>query len=830
MNLGLFESLLQDLRFATRGLRRTPLFTMIAVCSLALGIGANTAIFSFVNAILLKSLPVPEPNRLVRISEYAGNEEISSVFSYPFITEVNKRNTFFDGVLGRFGVRVNLTSSGVAEPLDGEIITGEYFKTLQIRPALGRLMTEDDIDAAANPVCVISYSMWQDRFRGDPHIISRKLLLNHRPYAVIGVTQQGFYGSSLQSRIDIQLPVSRMGDFMGGFLSSGPGGITWKSAGFTWLQLLARLKPGITPAEAQAMLQPLAREIRIQIAYPADREKIAGEKRTDRVLDGSQGANDYAHSEYAKPLTVLMGVVGLVLLIACMNLANLLLARANAREKEFAIRLSLGASRFRLIRQLMLESLAIAVCGGVLGLVLSFWIIETLLAYLNSGKSAGAALHATPDPLVIGFCIGLSLLTAVLFGLAPAWQSAKREVLPELKDVSSAVRTGRDRSALRKSLIAVQIALSLVILFAAGLLTRTLSRLQTVDLGFQPAHVIALSVDPAMNGYSPAETDRIFDEILGRLRALPQIKAASLATVSPLEGGMIALDVEVPGHMNKKSDIQADFNMVSPGYFATLGQPLLLGRDFSDHDVRKAPQVAIVNQRFLSQYMPVQNPIGRHFKAAGGDVEIVGVVRNARYQSVRETFMPLAYLPAKQTQSSGYTLLVQTSANPRAAIAAIEHTIRAIDSKLPIYDVRTLQAQIDQGISSERVLSFLSALFSGLATLLCGIGLYGIVAYAVSRRTREIGVRFAVGAQKSDVAKLFLRESVIVIAAGILIGMPIALVSTRVLKSLLYGLQPTDLPTLAFTIAILVAAGLLATLLPVRRAARIEPLEALRYQ
>lgn len=439
-------------------------------------------------------------------------------------------------------------------------------------------------------------------------------------------------------------------------------------------------------------------------------------------------------------------------------------------------------------------------------------------------------MHVSLNPLVIGFSVAVSLLTALLFGLAPAWQSVRPDVLPELKDVSAAARAGRDRTALRKSLIAVQIALSLVILFAAGLLTRTLSRLQTIDLGFKPANVIALSVDPAMNGYSPAETDRIFDDILGRIRAQSGIAAASLATISPLEGGMISLDIEVPGHVKKNSDVQTDFNMVSPGYFATLGQPLLLGRDFSDRDVKKAPRVAIVNELFVSQYMPGQNPIGHHFRQGGGDVEIVGVATNARYQTLREAPTPLVYLPAKQTQSSGYTLLVRTEANPHTAISAIEHLIHGIDPKLPIYDVRTLQAQIEQGISSERVLSFLSTLFSALATLLCGIGLYGIVAYSVLRRTREIGVRFAVGAQKSDVASLFMRESVLIIAAGILIGIPVALASTRILKTILYGLEPADPPTLAVTVAILVLAGLLATVLPVRRAARIEPLQALRYE
>ncbi len=826
----MFESFFLDLRLALRGLRRSPAFTVVAVTSLALGIGANIAIFSFVNAILLKRLPVPDPGRLVQLSEVEGTKQANTAFSYPFIQEIERRNAALDGVFGRFPVRVNLTSSGVAEPLHGEVVTGAYFKTLEVYPALGRLINEDDISAAAgNPVCVISYSMWQGRFAGRSDMVGRKLILNSRPYTVIGITPSGFNGPQLQSRVDMQLPVSRMGDFMGGFFSTGPGGAMWKSSNFTWLQPFGRLKRGLTSMQAEAQLQTLARQVNLQLAGPNSRNKTAGEKTTLHLLDGSQGLN-YSRAKYAEPATVLMAVVGFVLFIACTNLANLLLARANAREKEFALRLSLGASRGRLIRQLMVESLAIAGFGGAIGLLLSFWIIRTLLAYLNSGTPAGSGLQAAPDALVIVFSVALSLLTAVLFGLLPAWQSVKPEVLPELKQVSGTAHSSRNRAGLRKTLIVVQLGLSLVVLFAAGLLTRTLSHLQTVDLGFKPANVIALSVDPAMNGYSPADTERIFDDILQRLRSQPQVVAAALATDSPLDGSLITLPAEVPGHVDRISDIAPAFNMVSPGYFATLNQRLLRGHDFSDHDREGAPHVAIVNEQFVSQYMPGRNPVGQHFKIGGGDVEIVGVVNTAHFANVREKPTPGIYLPTKQTQSSGYTLLVRTTGDARTAIAGIEHAIHAVDAKLPIYHLRTLQAQLDGGISSERILSFLSSLFSALAALLCGIGLYGITGYAVSRRTREIGVRFAIGAQKSDVAGLFLREGAVLIGCGILVGIPAALAATRLLKTLLYGLEPADLPTLAFTLGLLIAVGVLAMLLPVRRAASIEPIEALRYE
>jgi predicted permease len=822
--------MLSDIRVALRGLRRSPAFTAVAISSLALGIGANVAIFSFVDAILLKQLPVDQPQRLVHLVEYEGSKETNSAFSYPMVQKLAEGTRIFDGVLGRFPVRVNLMSSGAAEPLHGEVVTAEYFKTLGVRAALGRLITDDDIRAAAaNPVCVISYSMWQQRFAGDPAIIGRKLILNSRGYRVIGVTEKNFYGSQFESPIDMQLPVSRMGDFMGGFFANGPGGSMWKSSGFTWLQVLARLQPGLTRAQAQSMVQPQAHQIEAELAGPGQCRNNTDTKTTMRLLDGSQGIN-WTRSQFAQPVTVLMMIVGLVLLIACVNLASLLLARANARQKEFAVRLSLGASRLRLIAQLMVESMVLSISGALLGLLVSTWLVHSLLTYLNAGAPMGGGIHVTVDSFVLCFCVGLSFATAVLFGLTPAWQSARADILPGLKQTGNSAAVSGERALLRKSLVIVQIALSLVILFAAGLLTRTLSKLETVDLGFEARHVITLSADPAMIGHPPAETNRLFDEMLSRIRAIPGVDAASVAVVTPLTGAYIELDVEVPGHVPKNNESAPGFNMVSPGYFATLHQRLLQGRDFSDHDSERAPRVVIVNQQFASQYWPGENPIGRRFKQDGRDVEVVGLVNTARFVDLRETPRPVVYVPYKQMNNSGYSLLVDTRGDTRRAIGGIRRAIRSVDPKIPIYDIRTLQSQIDHGISSERVLSFLSVLFSALATLLSGIGLYGLIAYAVSRRTREIGVRMAVGAQRSDVAGLFLRESALLLSAGVAIGLPLALAATRTLKTLLYGLQPTDVPTLVVTAAVLIIACLFATFLPVRRAARIEPLEALRYE
>ncbi|MDQ2840548.1 MAG: ABC transporter permease [Acidobacteriota bacterium] len=825
----MLETIVGDLRFALRGLRRTPAFTLVAVGSLALGVGANTAIFSFVNAILLKRLPVPEPQRLVRIEGVrAGGSDTN--FSYPFIAELDKNARFFDGVLGRFPVRVNLMTQTASEPLHGEVVTGGYFSTLRVKPALGRLLGEEDISAATgNPVCVISYSLWRDRFNADPHILGRTLILNTHPYRVIGVTERGFHGAQLQSRADMQLPVSRMGDFMGGFFSSAQGGIMWHSAGFSWLEPLARLKPGVTAAQAQAMLIPLANQLTAQLADPKYRQKIASEQHAFRLTDGSAGANS-DRGTLGNPLLVLMGIAGLIVLVACMNIANLLLARARAREQEFALRLSLGAGRWRLIRQLMAESLAIAISGGALGLLLSVWLRQLLLFFFNEGQSAADGLQLHLDPAVLLFSAALSLTTALLFGLAPAWQSAKTDILPSLKGSSAARNASYDRASLRKLLIIVQLAFSVCLLFAAGLLTGSLRRLETVDLGFRPAQVVALSIDPAMAGYHTSQINAIFDEVLGKLNANPAVAAASYATVSPLEGSLISLNIEVPGHTAKASDGDPGFNDVSPAYFSTLQQRLLLGRDFSSRDTAGNPRVAIVNELFVARYLPGRNPIGFHFKQGGSDVVIVGVVGNALYQEIRETPRPTVYLSAVQSQSSGYTLLVRVRNGPKQAIPQIEHAIRAVSPKLPIYNVRTLQSQIDSGISSERILGLLSTLFGALATLLCAIGLYGIIAYGVTSRTREIGIRGALGSTRQGIAALFLREGGLLILCGTAAGIPLALASSRLLGSLLFGLEWNDPTTLVSIIAILGAAGALAVLLPAWRAARLEPVDALRQE
>lgn len=811
------ESIWQDVKLGIRGLRKSPAFTIVAVVSLALGIGANTAIFSFVNAVLLKTLPVPEPERLATFSLFENGEDVNNVFSLRTINGLANQSPVFDGLFGRYPKAANLTAGDASQWVMTELVTGQYFRTLKVKPAIGRLLTEEDVrEAAGNPVCVLNYDLWQARFGGDPTIIGRTVSINSHPYRVLGITGKGFYGVDLQHRMDLQAPATRLADFMPGF--SGNKNFDWQ-AGLKWLRPMGRLKPNLTPSEAESQLRTLYRQLE-----PESDHLIL------KLIGSKDGFNDM-RGNFGKPVTVLMAVVALVLLIACANLANLLLARASARQKEFAVRLSLGASRARLMRQLLIESLLVACCGGTAGIFLSFWIISTLLAFLNGWQPAIYALHISPDARVLEFAAALSLTTVILFGLAPAWQSTKPDLLPNLKEeVSGGLRPG-DRAVLRKFLVIAQVTLSLVVLFAAGLLTRTLRSLQTVDLGFQPERVIAFSLDTDVAGHSNAQTSRIEDEVLRRVRLLPGVGAASLVMDTPFSGGFVTTDVEVPGFTTKRQDkIGAILHTVSPGYFATLNQPRLLGRDFSDADMESKQKLAIVNEKFAQHYFPGRSPLGRHIKQDRVDVEIIGVVANARELSLRKQSEDAIYVPQKPAYHTSLTCLLRTQIDPSKLTPSLYALVRSIDKNTPISSIRTLHSQINAGLSSERILSYLSSLFAGLATLLTGIGLYGIIAYAVTRRTREIGVRFAIGAQRADVAKLFLRESLVMIAVGLVVGIPLALASVTALKSLLFGLTATDLPTLLVSVALLIAAGLVATALPLRQAMYIDPLRALRYE
>lgn len=813
----------RDTRFAFRALRRSPLFMAVAVVSLALGIGANTAIFSFVNAILLKQLPVPEPDRLVTFAEIVKGKTRDVTWRLNTVDEFAKRNAVFSGVFGWFSRPISFSRGDSSQWITGELVTGEYFRTLQVNPAAGRLFTDDDVrNAAANPVCVLNYDFWQREFAGDPRAVGRTIFLNGNLYRVIGVTARGFSGATLQHRADVQVPATRVGDFMAGFGDST--GVNWLKT-LSWLTPMARLKPGITRTEAEQKTQAVFRQIEIENSHG----HVSPKQPNLHLMDGRQGLNTL-RSSFGRPALVLLAVAAVVLLVTCANLANLLLARAQARSKEFAVRLSMGASRARLLQQLFIESLAIASCGGIAGTVLSYWVTATLLAVLNGVSSPVSALRVQPDARVLAFACALSAVTALLFGLIPAWQASKQDYATGLKQESPGGGS-RHGAWLRRMLVVTQMVLSLSVIFAAGLLTRSLRTLETVDLGFEPDRVIALNVDPAANGHSNAETTQILDELLQRVRALPEVKASSLAYSTPYGSMAISMTVQVPGYVpqSNRDDI-ADFNFVSPGYFATLEQPLLQGRDFSASDDSGHPRVAIVNEAFARQYWRNLDPIGRKFQQGDGDVEVIGIVKNAQDRDIRKGPGPGVYLPAKQAQTSGLTLLVRAGKDPAKIVPSLLAIVASIDKHMPVYSVHTLDVQIESGFSSERILGHLSALFAILATLLAGVGLYGLMAYSVTRRTREIGIRLSAGARPRDIGILFARESLILVGLGALIGVPVALISVGVLKSLLFGVTINDPLTLVASIFTLFMAALAATTVPLWKATRVSRMVALRYE
>ncbi len=813
----------KDIRFGLRLLLKNPGLTAVAVSSLALGIGANTAIFSFVNAVLLERLAVPDPSQLVTFSQTDRGRTTGTVWKLPTLDDFAKRNRVFSGVFGSFTRLVRLSVGDRAEWVLGELVTGEYFETLQVKPTVGRLFTDAEArEAIANPVCIISYGLWQREFAGDYAVVDRKILLNGHSYRILGVTAKGFHGTDLQHRFDLQIPATRIGDFMPAF--GGATSVDWLKT-LSWLTPMARLKPGVSRAEAQQATQRLLREIQME----NDPSHTPVKEISMRLEDGSQGLGAM-RSTFGRPLLVLMSVAGLVLVVACANLANLLLAKAQTRGKEFAVRMSIGASQVRLLRQLLLESLLLAAFGGLGGILLSFWISKTLLAFLNVGKSTASAVHAPPDERVLLFSVVLSFATAILFGVVPAWFATRTELLPGLKgEPAGSGRT--DRLLSRRILAVTQIALSLVVVFAGSLLTRTLRGLETVDLGFNPDRVLALNVDPAANGYSNRDASRVLDEILRRTRSLPAVSAASLAASTPGGSMAISMNVEVPGYTpTRPGDDIADFNFVSPSYFQTVGQPLLRGRDFTERDDKDSARVGIVNEKFARHFFGGQNPIGRRFRQGGSDVQIAGVVADARDRDTRKGPEEAVYIPEKQGQTSGLTVLVRTGNNTDQLIPSLLAIVRSVDKNLPIVSVHTLDLQIEAGFSSERMLGYLSSLFGALTTLLAGIGLYGVVSYSVANRTREIGIRFAVGAQSRSIIFLFVREFLIMLVVGVIVGVPIALASGNALKSLLFGIRATDPLTLFGSMFALALTACLAVAVPLWRVAMMSPLIALRHE
>ena len=794
----------RHLRQSLRALARRPSFALVAILSLAVAIGANTAVFSLARGIVLKTLPAPGADRFVLLRQHNTSFHLDNCcFSYPFFQQLRSTDTDFEDMLAVTSLETVFEASGQSEKLKAEMVSGNYFRMLDVRPALGRLL--EDADEASNRFCVISYDMWQDRFGRSPDVLGQPVTLGGEPFQIVGVTQQGFSGAGLHSRADLQAPVWMVDKLIG----RGSGA-----------QIIGRLKPGVTRPRAESRLDAMGRQILHGLGFSvATHDDLF-------LQDGSQGILSQKE-QYGKPVIVLFLLVAVVLLIACSNLAALLLVRSVERSREAGLRLAIGASRGAIARQFLTESLMLAVAGGALACALALGMQRVLLSMLDSA-GAGVARQSRLDAAVFVFCAGVSLLAGLLFGLLPAWRASRVDPLAALR--GSANGAGGHRSILAPALIAGQIALSLALLFGAGLFTQTLRHLRAIDLGFDPENLILISLDHQIHPQSSAS---FFREVLQRARALPGVRAASLTGHPPLINSMGAVTIQIPGlpPPSPGSYNTSALTGVSDGYLRTLGVPLIAGRDFNSDDRDDGPETpVIVDQEFARKFFG-GDALGKTFTyAARRAARVIGVGQNAKYRLLREDPSPAMYLVMSQRFQPNLYLQVRASGDPSIMIQRLRSLVQSLDSSVAISSVSTMEMQIDQSLSRERMLAFLSTLLGAVSVALAAIGLYGVLAFSVSRRTREIGIRMAVGADRGGILAMVLRESMWMVAAGIAAGVPLALACGRFASAMLYGLKPQDALTAVAATLLLAAAAVVASLLPAWRAARVDPMTALRSE
>ena len=857
-------TLWQDLRYGVRMLRKNYSFTSIAVLSLALGIGANTALFSVVDAVLLKKLPVREPDRLVLFKSlvvrgfsygsYHGstqadtNTGMTAGTSFLYQTFVRLREQ--EGVLSdvfAFGSieSLNVKIDEQADVATGQAVSGNYYTSLGIEPLAGRAIINDDDKAEASPVAVISYRYWQRRFDGDPAAIGSQINLNNVGFTIVGITPQEFVGTmQVGFSPDISVPLA-MEPQVNGERSR------MQSAGQWWLRLMGRLKPGATAEQARASLEGVFQQTVVEHRVARQNQAQSQGWRSIPMLEpqdyprlavdsGSQGEMD-TRRYYAPQLYLLLGVVGLLLLVACANVANLLLARAAARQKEIAVRLAMGASRFRLIRQLLTESVLLAALGGLLGIIFALWIKDALLAVGYWGGQGMSALNPRLDLRVFGFTLGLSLVTGILFGIAPALRATRIDLMPSLKE-SGRSSSGIARSMLSRSLVVAQVAMSLVLLIGAGLIIRTLHNLQNVDTGFNPHNLLLFRVDPNLLGYKGDRLANLYRQIFERIEAVPGVRSVTFTRNALLSGGSSGRSVYLSGAVSTDSAGGQEtsigetwLHQVRENYLEVMEVPLLAGRSLSPQDDSRASRVAVVNQTFAERFFPGEVAVGKRFgfsPETANQVEVVGVAKDTKYARLREAIRPTLYLPWLQELGGvgAMTFEVRTSSEPAQLVAAIRQVVREVESNLPISEVKTQAEQADQSLIMERLFVRLLSFFGLLALLLAAIGLYGVMAYSVAQRTQEIGIRMALGAGAKDVLMLVIRQGMILALIGVALGIGSAIGLTRLMKSLLFGVSATDPVTFVGIALLLAAVALLACYVPARKATKVDPIIALRYE
>ncbi len=808
------ETLLQDLRYTLRTLRKRPAFTATAVVSLALGIGVNTAIFSFINGALLKRLPVPEPDRIVSIYHRSSQGWLSSS-SYPDYRFYNQHNDVFSGMVAYLRVPMLLREGQADERVSGELISPGYFSVLGLTPALGRWPAGDE------PLVVVSHDAWQRRFGADPAIVGRSLRIGAGVFAVAAVAPPGFSGLVLDwgGPPEVWVPVAMNRQAVQAF-SEIDALNAWGMHSFL---VAGRLRPGVTIGQARAAMAVLCdRASAFRTAMIREGRRFSAE------VHPAQQARFWP--EYRGSIKRFLGLlaagVGLILLIACLNLANLLVARTSQRQKEIAVRLSIGSGRGRLARQFLTESLVLSLAGGAAGLLVARWTAAYVNGFYRPFRiplSLGAGL----DPWVLAFALALSIATGVIFGLIPAGQASRIDLTAALKTETARLGAGRRGRALRDVLVVAQVALSVVLLAGAGLFLRTVDKARAEDVTRQPEKVLVAGLDPVLQGYDNARSRLFFQQVLDRVKALPGVESAAMVYLIPNGGMRGGTDIVVD-----RAKIQVDYNVVSPDYFPMIGLPVLGGRGFTDQDREGAPAVAVINELMARRFWPGGNPLGRRFRLTGregGEVEVVGLVRDGKFRNFRDTHRPCFYLPLAQAGRRQMNLEVRAAGDLAALVAAIRSEVRAIDPAIPLADVLTLETIRERSLSQERLIASLLAGCGGVALLLAAIGIYGVMAFAVAQRTREIGIRMALGARAGDVAAAVLRRCALLALAGLAIGLAAAAALSRLVASLLYGVSPRDPAVLAGSSLALVLTALLAGYLPARRASRIDPATALRY-
>jgi macrolide transport system ATP-binding/permease protein len=841
--------MLNDLRYALRTLRANRLFAAMAILSLALGIGANTAIYSFMDAILVRTLPIQNPAALVALQWHAKTAPAlarsinGSMWDHPELGRVSpnlpwrafevlsKDNPVLSHVVAfRNTYRFTALIQGQGTPVEGLYCTGGFFNALGTPPAAGRLIAPDDDREGVSPVAVISYAFAQRRFGGAEQALGQTALVNDTPFTIVGVTHPGFPGIVPGQRHDIYMPM--MSGILVDRIYSGNPRERFTDEKYYWAEILGRLKPGVTLPQAQAALGPMFHQWVSSVASSDEERKVLPQL---AVLDASRGL-DQMRRQYSKPLFFLMTLVGLILTIACANLANLLLARAAGRRREMAVRLSLGAGRARIVRQLLTESLLLASLGGVIGLLFAYWGIRGLSVLMANGRES-FLLDVTLNWRVLAVTMGLALLTGVLFGLAPALQSTRVDLTTALKQTragESRKRFGWLKVSLSQTLVVTQIAVSLLLLVAAGLFVRTLNKLNSIEVGFNRENLLLFSVHARQAGYRQEAMPRFFANLQERFASIPGVRSASASNFGMVTQSMNSGRIQVPGFTGP--DATAAFLSVAPKFFETMQIPILLGRAIDERDIAAGTKVAVVNEVFVKKYLGGQSPVGMRFRqgraANATEYEIVGVARNARYHSLKNEIPAVAYNPyTHQLQSLGsLTFELRAAGDPLSLVAAVREVVRQADSRIPVTDIRTQDAAIDQTIGQERTFATLCTAFALLAVAIACVGLYGTMAYSVARRTNELGLRMALGAQRKKLIWMVLREVFVMAAVGLAIGVPVALATTRFVKSFLFEMKPNDPWAIAGAAVVLVLAAVAAGYGPAWRASRIDPWNALRHE